>query len=520
MPDTVNDAGQCLPGSGDCPPDEDIPVVPPPPSRNCDLSRAREPRAGLETCEAGMRCTFVPAPDGAGRAECSVAQATSEGSPCETDAECGVDLNCLHGSCAPACNTATPCENGRRCHDIQSRAGQQVGVCCSVAEGQECDLVTDCGCPRGSTCSVADASGRTRCRILSGSPVAPYSQCNSDSDCPALHSCLDRICKSRCNNSLADCGFPGSACEPAFQAGSQIPGYFFCARKCDMLSPLEPATGFSACGTGSTCSTFSGGRATDCFVAGAGEQGSACSLQGDCAAGLACVFGTCQRWCDPAALACGAGLSCSNVFPQADRDLGLCCTPPSDRACDWVSDCGCGAGETCSRDGELFCRAVAAEPIRPHDPCSVDADCSVRHECIFGVCAQRCRQASDCTQQGVTCLPFIDRDGEGRCSRTCDALSPQAPATGFQPCPSGLTCFIAGSEDNGGSYCRLPGTVAAGGECTDSDECNIGLRCNQGLCRQLCDLAAAQCPSGTDCQVADPVVPTVAGRNLGVCLPD
>jgi hypothetical protein len=507
------------------------PTVLQPPS-NCDLVSANEPRVGLQACGEGLRCTFVPDAAGAGHAACSVpAHGGFEGSACKADAECLASLNCFHGRCAAACNAgASTCAADLRCGGVKLLAGQEVGSCCSIPEGQDCNPVTDCGCDPGWTCALADEQGGTRCRRLSETPVAPYSGCTTTLECPALHSCGSGACKLHCD-SVADCDPEGVLCAPATTGGDEtpVPGFSYCTRGCDLVSPQEPGVGLRACGVKSTCNIFFNPLLTDCVGEGTGVQGSDCEVDRDCASGFVCYvqtrvapfIGSCERWCEPASGSCGAGLTCSGGATVYGRELGLCCPTPAGEVCDWATDCGCGPRESCERDGTAprYCRAVSATPVAPYALCTSDEECSARHTCVGDNCMRRCLQASDC-DGGVACIRLSGQDVEGVCARTCDVIAPQAPAAGFQRCESGLTCIIAGEVE--ATYCFRPGTIEAGGDCTDTFDCSTGLICDQGVCRQYCDLDLTTngCPNGTTCTLEAPPLPIVGGRRLGLCQPD
>lgn len=492
-------------------------------ARNCDLLEANGPRAGLQECGSGMRCNFVSDGERAGYTACALAaQSGIEGTACLTEADCLTDLSCFAGRCARACDPDAPaCPERQVCSGVVERAGQQTGNCCSIPDGQACNVVTNCGCGQEQACQVVDASGKAQCRPVS-SPVGPYASC-AQGPCPALHMCVDGVCQRYCDPERG-CGTEGVACTPVatyegvpFEASPPS----FCRRGCDLLSPLEPAAGLRACGAGATCSYDTELNVAGCRRAGTGEQATACDTTSDCGPGFACLFQQCRRWCEPAGDDCSAGETCSNVRARAGRDLGLCCQPPAGSECDWATDCGCGAGRTCSSngDGVFSCRVVQQPPLRPGDPCTNDTQCSVGYTCL-GTCVDRCRISSDCVQEGASCILFSEAD-YGFCASNCDAVSPQAPQPGWQSCAAGFGCFFFTRTPDGtaASYCYPTGSGAAGSGCEDSFDCSPGLRCSQGTCRQTCDLELDNCPNDGEC-VTEPPLPVVGGRNLGICVPD
>lgn len=492
-------------------------------SRSCDLVTAHAPRAGLQACGEGTRCDFVPEPGAAGYTDCSAAAGSSfDGAECSVHADCPSDFRCESERCAAACGADGACAGGLRCGgSVAELAGQRVGACCSIPAGQPCDLLTGCGCAPGSTCSL-DGAGAVVCRVLPAEPRAAYASCEQHAECPARYSCIGGACKLHCDT-LADCGAEGTQCVAVTFESAPLPGVSFCARGCDVLSPQAPAAGLLACGAGASCIDVTaelGG--TDCSAAGAGTQGAQCELARDCASGFGCFQGSCARWCTPGGTECGLGLSCGGAYDTSGRTLGSCCTPPLEQACHWLTDCGCGAGETCSVDAgaQRFCRAVSDTPVAAYSACDADAQCPRYHQCAFGVCMQRCETSADCAGDSM-CLVLNEADpGTGICSRHCDMLSPSAPAPGFQPCGPGLRCLDFDGPEGATTACIFSGTVLAGGACTGTADCGEGLDCEAGLCLPLCELGAAACAPGFACSPRALATAPVGGRGIGVCSPE
>ena len=104
-----------------------------------------------------------------------------------------------------------------------------------------------------------------------------------------------------------------------------------CTTSCD------PPTG-AGCG-GEACGIYTGNPPapepmvdfTDCHAPGAIQADQMpCAEERDCAAGTACILGTCRRACDPLAGpgACAAGLSCYAMAPIVNAltsHYGVCC---------------------------------------------------------------------------------------------------------------------------------------------------------------------------------------------------
>jgi hypothetical protein len=192
--------------------------------------------------------------------------------------------------------------------------------------------------------------------------------------------------------------------------------------------------------------------------------------------------------------------------------------------CDWVTDCGCPANQTCALDttGNPVCRTLApsSEVVGPYEACDDDnQDCPVHHTCVEGACVQNCLESADCTSAGVVCNAL---GGEGTlfgvCSRNCDVFSPTTPAPGFEPCGAGLTCANFFDNDRGGTpyfACVRPGFIAEGESCEATTDCAAGLKCEDGVCLRYCTVGTDSCPDGGVCTQQN--TPVIAGRIVGLC---
>jgi hypothetical protein len=498
-------------------------------SRNCDLTSPGDPRIGLQACGAGTRCDFVSEEQGDGYTDCFAAAGSSfEGGACQANADCPGGLNCAAGRCERMCDaTNHPCPDGLSCA-LASYAGQLVGRCCSIPTGQVCDLVSDCGCSRGETCAVIGSNVRS-CRSVPRVPVEPYAACTTHDECPSRHSCIGGACHLHCN-ARADCGSEGDQCAPVLDANNDpIPGQLVCTRHCDPLSAAAPRAGFQSCGAELSCMLFDGAAGTppifSCGSAGIGVQGSSCVARGDCAPGFDCFNGECERWCVPNEVGCTTGFICGAIGQTDGLELGSCCSVPAGKACDWLSECGCRTGESCSLNASNVrqCRVVSTPPpSAPYQVCSVDSDCPALHSCYIGSCMQHCKVSADCGWENAVCYIVIDVAGgpvpeTGLCTRNCDVLSPSAPEAGFQPCGVGLTCADFVSPEGAFFDCNAAGAGTDGSICTSVADCAIGFSCPTGVCARYCEVGVAGgCPAGGEC-IAEPTIPSIGGRALGLC---
>ena len=389
-------------------------------------------------------------------------------------------------------------------------ASSGVATSCPGPGSAECDLVSGCGCAAGQACR-ADAArpGAAACGPLAPDPLAPYAQCNSDLQCPALYSCIDSVCKKLCREP-ADCGWSDAGCLPTRDAGGQALPARYCTRGCDVASPQSPDPGFQPCGAGLRC--VIAGEGTDCISpAGSIAEGAACTASDDCAPGLYCSSGgECQRWCKLGADDC-PGERCvvaDTPLVAGDVTYGTCaCKPPAGAPCDPGTGCGCAQGTTCSVvNGAVGCRPIPAQALASRVRCSSDAQCPERQTCFVGSCHEQCSQPEDCTAPGSECLPWSEIAGEiasqpvagiGLCTNDCDPAAPQSPSGDRPACPAGQQCYPFAVA----RLCAPGGGGTENGACESAADCAPGLFCSTDKeCRHWCELGSNDCGAGRICR--------------------
>ncbi len=234
----------------------------------------------------------------------------------------------------------------------------------------------------------------------------------------------------------------------------------------------------------------------------------ACDEDADCLAGAQCVNGVCQ----PAGYVSepdvdiddadavipsgedagpmGAVITSSDAgAPDIEQDAGGPCDP--------IRQTGCAADENCTFFGELDAPECAPSgPSGEGEPCSADVSCAQ------GLCAQLsadlpwvcfafCGTDSDCDE--VTCLDV------GQSFGLCQIPGLYAPCdllTG-EPCVGGQGCYLATGEDE--PVCLPAGTATVAQGCDNANDCNVGLACVFGTCRQLCEMGEDGCADGESC---------------------
>ncbi len=191
--------------------------------------------------------------------------------------------------------------------------------------------------------------------------------------------------------------------------------------------------------------------------------------------------------CDPyqPAAACGDGRTCGLLCPEGQPPVGMC---------------------------------YVAGPGAPGQACATNNDCSPGSQCFtfsavacqVRTCLRFCQTDDACGEAGAYCnLPFQCGSTFTACSRPCDPTGP-----GTTGCAAGLACFVYSDET---TDCACPGLGVAGAACTQSQGCDgvsvcagcaPGLSCvvptggaaGAGICRPICSLEAAACPTGTTCR--------------------
>jgi hypothetical protein len=186
-----------------------------------------------------------------------------------------------------------------------------VGAGSGGAGGQgACDvstLGTASGCERGQKCSIASLpDGPPGCVSAGNRPG--WSACDVDAQCAVGTWCdlLHGVCRPVCN--AGACAGDGSCVPAPDGGGGSVRGLQVCTSDCDPVSanPCSQAHGDVTCGR-----TIDG---LDCVDSGG--MTSRCSLDRDCAPGLACWnAAACYEWCVVGAG--GGGCSCEGFEPPA-----------------------------------------------------------------------------------------------------------------------------------------------------------------------------------------------------------
>lgn len=303
-------------------------------ARGCDVLAPFESSGGFRACGEGTVCSAYSADAGL-TSFCFGAGEVPAGGRCQVDPDCAPGLLCASGACGAPCEPAgTSCGANGVCRVIGERAGEDFGACCTIPEGEVCDLVTDCGCSANEACSASSSEGRV-CRPLDGGAIASSAVCDEIADtCPPGHSCLKNGCIRNCNSD-ADCPGVGSSCIDYPDFGTSDLG--FCSTSCNLLDSSSSEPGFEPCGVDLACGLIpatSGDSVivfTHCGFPGAVTAGGACESFLDCAAGLECYESVCTPSCLSGVAPCDNGAECLVLDPPLivnGSSVGICDTTP------------------------------------------------------------------------------------------------------------------------------------------------------------------------------------------------
>ena len=211
-----------------------------------------------------------------------------------------------------------PCSEARECLEGYSCLGETCKLDHTIGENERCTLPRQClagltcpsfvcvavctdfyggaGCASGQYCApVLDAATATV-----GGACSPW-ECAADADCPGTNAICVALTPS------------ASACARACIISWVAAAY---ADDCASLEGEDP----------STCQPLgmSPQQRLVCLPArGEQPESVSCTLASEtCAAGLACVDGTCRAYCDPGGAPCAGGLTC--VEQAATTPFALC----------------------------------------------------------------------------------------------------------------------------------------------------------------------------------------------------
>lgn len=245
---------------------------------------AAEPCTRNGECAEGLACAW-----GACRSACRVqADCRSDGSK---TAECLRRSGLHFGFCAEPCGApaAPSCSQGLSCSPLElgaitnsfclhvaepctstddgvcDEAGHGTGFCAANSDVNDCctkprplgqcDIITQCGCPKEQACRVVGRvtdTADTACGEAGTRPIG--ARCDTDAQCVRGADCAGSICKRLCNDTEAGRCASGS-CVPLRFDSQNLVDAGSCWIECewDSQAPCMPGTVCAQLGTGLTC---------------------------------------------------------------------------------------------------------------------------------------------------------------------------------------------------------------------------------------------------------------------------
>jgi Cys-rich repeat protein len=333
---------------------------------------------------------------------------------CSNDADCMASEICLRGFCVAGCQAQTEICDGLD-NDCDGLVDEGCGLPCA----------TDSDCAVGQVCIAGQCSDMCLCA--------------SDMDCPQGLVCMD-----------CQCVLPG--CE-VDQDGDGACAEDDCD---DRDASIHPGAAELCDGLDNNCD---GLLDENC--------GLPCANDADCAAGQACINGTCVAACT-----CASNSDC----PQGSVCRDCQCIPGT-----------CNADSDCQPDE--ICDANTGLCILP---CRSDSECPAGQFCIGGVCQDSCTP-------GIELCDGIDNDCDGLVDEDFDLTSNPAH------------CGACGQACAAGEVC-VRGACQADVPCATDADCAAREACINGICVALCDtdadgdgFLAAAC-GGLDCDDLDSTI--------------
>ncbi|MFO0597727.1 MAG: matrixin family metalloprotease [Myxococcaceae bacterium] len=455
-------------------------------------------KRSLTSIDENDVCTVYPgAPGGQGTA-CTTQTDCTAPRVCEaiaggTNKMCTADCTSAGDTC-PAGYTCQASTNGfaclpqigvpDQCKFCQNGAGCSSGLCLRFDTG-----VTFCSlnCTDNSQCGP-----NYTCQMPEGFCVPNSNtctnQCTSATNCATGYDCTGGTCVPRGNT--GDPCTVSLVCKPCniCTRESATSDTAFCRVCCGGMGQGGTCNACTnaTCGANSTCATLTSGNSSVCIPSAAAPTTCQPCNNGQCAEGLACVYGRCRSACNPAAPG-----ACQACFPNGAS--GACACP--DEIATAGEPCGligatlaaCGPGLACVGNANPICRSQC--DVSTPNSCPTGLSCQMVSGigvCMPGtegsVCAP-CTNTGACNG-GLTCYL-------GRCYDPCNVNLAQTCGTCVQSAPSGVG--ICGCPDQVSQINEPCGVMP------DVHSCQTGLRCLGGYCRGRCDPQIGGCPDPTVC---------------------
>ena len=430
---------------------------------------------------------------------------------CIDNVQCEAGRYCLAGNCEPKLENGEACSSAAEC----SSTFCIDGVCCDGACGGQCEA-----------CNLAGSEGA--CSPVTGDPVGGRPQCVTDGS----------LCGGVCDGKLkTSCTYAGSGI--VCRAEGCANGFATLGAFCNGAGTCPPEVtqdcGAAGCNPNATRCDGNCVVDEDCALGEAcsagicrpqGPNGSSCSRDSECIAGICtdgiCCNSTCQGQCEACDVPGKLGL-CSPVTgaPHGTRvpcaaDGSACggaCDGSTRLRCDYPdSETACGAAASCSAgiaklpsfcDGSGACPdnlsqicTGACSGNRCAGGCANDAACGAGRFCAAGVCVTKLTGGQKCSLDAQCSSNFCV---EGVCcSQDCDEQCFSCTVPGQE----GFCTPISGPPRGGRQPCEGEGPCAAQCDGTIDGKCVFPMAdvfCGVGACMNEVATGLAQCSGAGSC---------------------
>uniref|UniRef100_A0A8D8VM32 Neurogenic locus Notch protein n=1 Tax=Cacopsylla melanoneura TaxID=428564 RepID=A0A8D8VM32_9HEMI len=343
---------------------------------------------------------------------------------CVISAECAQTQACVNWKCAEVCNGI--CAVGATCLVINHNP------ICQCPPGHVGDPFLSCYLPPAieqpkipyNPCSPDLCGPNSLCKIVRQHPVCsckenyignpPYCrpECVVNQECPGNQACIKEKCQDPCPGLCgvnAKCTVVNHTPLCTCLNGYQGDAFVGCSPIVITVPPEQPRDPCSPspCGVNAQCSSVGGVARCSCippyqgnpYIGGCRPE---CSMNSDCAPGLACISSHCR---DPCPNVCGINAECTviNHVPTCSCILGYIgdpfssCRPEPPKPLTPINPCDpspCGPNSRCTLSSAgAVCSCLPGfigSPPGCRPQCVVSAECAPNQACVQQRCADAC----------------------------------------------------------------------------------------------------------------------------------
>lgn len=306
-------------------------------------------------CVAGIDCEPDGEPCHHGSWDCASLSCADTGNPRQNGLSCGSNQVCYQGDCV-VCIEGESCTPGNPCHEGETDCGTGTSLCADTGtpkpngtacgSGKVCNDGGCIGCIPGDQCVPANPCHVGQLDCTASPPACVDQNLNQPdgTDCGTDRVCFQGTCElcvegvacepaNPCHLGVSDCGTGQSTCS---DSGTNKPDGTTCPQGVCSAGSCVECIGDVDCGECQVCS------GNTCV---AGDEGQACSDDGDLCTVDVCGSGICTHTAKDCAIAHGSA-QCNPASGQCEVvscDIGY---EPNTAGDDCVSRCGNGTCES------------------------------------------------------------------------------------------------------------------------------------------------------------------------------